>query len=196
MEKSSMHYAARGSVLFSVAAGLLISSVPAHAQTDTNVGIASASAGGIFGLGAHGSYGASLADPLSKYFMPFVDFSYSPLTSYAFTYGSNLTGKGLYTSSLLDLNGGVKIRFTGKRDWVPYIGVGAGLLRLSSSTYTSGFSQTATVNASRNELAGNVSVGGLYYVTQHVGFVMEVKGYMAAHNRFGRASIGVFYQFP
>jgi hypothetical protein len=83
--------------------------------------------------------------------VPFIDFSYSPLTSYAFTYGVNLTGKGLYTSSLLDLNGGLKIRFPNKSDWVPYIGLGAGLLRLSSSTYTSGFSTTATVNRSNNE---------------------------------------------
>jgi|SRR5580658_818908 hypothetical protein len=191
-----MHHTARGSVLFSVAAGLLISSLPAHAQTETNVGIAAVSAGGIFGLGGHGSYGASLADPVSKYLMPFIDFSYSPLTSYAFTYGANLTGKGLYTSSLVDVNGGVKVRFTSKRDWVPYIGVGVGLLRLSSTTATSGFSTTATVNTSRDELAGNVSAGGLYYVTPHVGFEIEVKGYMAQQNRFGRASVGVFYQFP
>ena len=130
-----MHYAARGSVLFSVAAGLLISSLPAHAQqTDTGVGIAAVSGGGIFGLGAHGSAGASLTSPVSKYLAPFIDFSYSPLTSYAFTYGANLTGKGLYTSSLLDVNGGLKIRFPNKSDWVPYIGLGAGLLRLSSST--------------------------------------------------------------
>src|ERR1039457_341901 len=147
-----MHHAARGSVLFSVAAGLLISSLPAHAQqTDTGVGIAAVSGGGIFGLGAHGSAGASLTTPVSKYLAPFSDFSYSPLTSYAFTYGANLTGKGLYTSSLLDVNGGLKIRFPNKSDWVPYIGLGAGLLRLSSSTYTSGFSTTATVNRSNND---------------------------------------------
>jgi hypothetical protein len=67
---------------------------------------------------------------------------------------------------------------------------------LSSSTYTSGFSTTATVNRSNNDLAGNASAGALYYVTQHVGFGMELKGYMAQHNRFGRVSAGVFYQFP
>ena len=187
----------RRSLLLSVAAGLLISSLPAHAQqSDTGVGIVAVSAGGIFGLGAHGSYGASLADPVSKYIMPFVDFSYSPLTSYAFTYGTNLTGKGLYTSSLLDVNGGIKVRFPSKSDWVPYIGLGAGLLRLSSSTDTSGFGTTASVNHSNNYAAGNASAGALYYVTQHVGFTMEVKGYMAQHNHFGRASVGVFYQFP
>jgi hypothetical protein len=192
-----MHYAARGPVLISVAAGLLISSLPAHAQqADTGVAIAAVSGGGIFGLGAHGSAGASLGAPVSKYLVPFIDFSYSPLTSYAFTYGVNLTGKGLYTSSLLDVNGGVKIRFPNKGDWVPYIGLGAGLLRLSSSTYTSGFNTTATVNHSNNDPAGNVSAGALYYVTKRVGFGMELKGYMAQHNRFGRASAGVFYQFP
>jgi len=192
-----MHQAARGSVLFLAAAGLSISSLPAHAQqSETGVGIVAVSAGGIFGLGAHGSYGASLTAPVSKYLAPFIDFSYSPLTSYAFTYGVNLTGKGLYTSSLLDFNGGIKIRFPNKSGWVPYIGLGAGLLRLSSSTDTSGFGTIASVNASNSGVAGNASAGALYYVTQHVGFGMEVKGYMAQHNHFARASIGVFYQFP
>jgi len=79
---------------------------------------------------------------------------------------------------------------------VPYIGLGAGLLRVSSSTNTSGFSVTSTVNASRDEAAGNASAGALYYVTPHVGFGIEMKGYMAQHNHFGRASVGVFYQFP
>jgi hypothetical protein len=163
-----MRHAARGSGLGLVAAGLLISGLPARAQqTDTNVGIATISAGGIFGLGAHGSAGASLADPVSKYLAPFIDFSYSPLTSYAFTYGANLTGKGLYRSYLLDVNGGI-----------------------------SGFGATATVNRSNDDLAGNASARALFCVTQHVGFGMELKGYMAQHNRFGRASAGVFYQFP
>ena len=192
-----MHHAARGSFLFSIASVLLISSLPAHAQqTDTNVAIAAVSAGGIFGLGAHGSIGASLADPVSRHLVPFIDFSYSPLISYAFTYGADNSGKGLYRSSFLDVNGGVKIRFAGKGDWVPYIGLGAGVLRFSSSTYTSGFSTTATVNQSHSDLAGNVSLGALYYVTQHVGFGIELKGYIAQNNRLVRASAGVFYQFP
>jgi len=192
-----MHHAARGSVLFLVAVGLLVSSVPAHAQqTDTGVAIAAVSAGGIFGMGAHGSFGASLADPVSKYLMPFIDFSYSPLSSYAYTYGMNNTGKGLYRSYLLDLNGGVKIRFPNKSDWVPYIGLGAGLLRLSSNTHTSGFNATSTVKQASDEAAGNVSAGALYYITERVGFQLELKGYMAQNNRFVRVSAGVFLQFP
>jgi hypothetical protein len=192
-----MNNAARGSALCLLAAGLWLSPLPAHAQqTDTNVGIASLTAGGMLGLGFHGSYGASLADPVSKYIVPFIDFSYSPLISYGFTYGANNTGKGLYTSSLLDLNGGVRIRFAGKGNWVPYIGLGVGVLRMSSSDYTSGFSTTATVNLSHSELAGNASVGGLYYVTPHVGIDMELKGYEAQHNRIVRASAGIFFQFP
>jgi hypothetical protein len=185
-----MHRASRALILLLLANGLMAQ------QADTGVGIAAVSGGGIFGLGAHGSAGGSLAVPLSKYLMPFIDFSYSPLTSYAFTYGANLTGKGLFTSQLVDVNGGLKFRVVNKSGWVPYFGLGAGLLRLSSSTYTSGFSTTATVNRSDDELAGNASAGALYYVTQHVGFGMELKGYMAEHNRFGRASAGVFFQFP
>jgi len=192
-----MHHAARGSFLVPVATGLFLASFAAHAQqADTGVGIAAVSGGGIFGLGAHGSVGASLGAPVSKYLVPFIDFSYSPLTSYAFTYGANLLGKGLYTSSVADVNGGLKIRFPTKSDWVPYIGLGVGLLRFSSSIYSSGFNTTATVNRSNDEAAGNVSAGALYYVTRHVGFGVELKGYMAQHNRFGRASAGVFYQFP
>jgi hypothetical protein len=165
-------------------------------QDDTGVGIVAVSGGGLFGQGAHGSAGASFGVAASKYVVPFIDFSYSPLSSYAYTYGVNLLGKGLYTSSLLDLNGGLKFRFPNKSDWVPYIGVGAGLLRLSSSNYTSGFNTTSTINHSTDNPAGSVSAGALYYVTKHVGFGMEAKGYASQHNRFGRAQAGVFYQFP
>jgi hypothetical protein len=191
-----MHLTAIRSVLIVIAA-CLFSILPAQAQqADTGVGIVAISAGGIFGLGAHGSIGGSLAAPVSKYVMPFIDLSYSPLSSYAFTFGGNGSGKGLFTSNLFDVNGGIRIRFTSKRDWVPYIGLGAGLLRFSTSSYTSGFDTTATVHASNNELAGNFSIGGLYYVTPHVGFGMELKGYAAQHNRFAQATAGVFYQFP
>jgi hypothetical protein len=191
-----MHYAARASILSLVAAGWLVSSLPAQTQADTGVGIFAVSAGGLFGLGAHGSYGASVADPISKYIMPFVDFSYSPLASYAFTYGPNLNGKGLYNSNAIDVNGGFKIRFPNKSYWVPYIGLGAGLLRLSSSTETSGFGATGTVSQTKNEAAGNASAGALYYITQHAGFEIELKGYLAQQNHFGRAAAGVFFQFP
>jgi hypothetical protein len=165
-------------------------------QADTGVGIFAISAGSIFGLGAHGSYGASLADAASKYVVPFIDFSYSPLTSYAFTYGTNGTGKGLYTSGVLDVNGGFKIRFPNKSYWVPYIGLGAGLLRLSSSITTSGFGATGSVTTTNNEAAGNVSAGSLYYISQHIGLEVELKGYIAQHERFGRATAGLFFQFP
>jgi len=65
-----------------------------------------------------------------------------------------------------------------------------------SNTYTSGFSTTASVQRTDDEVAGNVSAGALYYITQHVGFEIELKGCMAQHNRFARASAGVFFQFP
>ncbi|HLY16583.1 MAG TPA: hypothetical protein VKR61_05135 [Bryobacteraceae bacterium] len=165
-------------------------------QADTGVVIASFEAGGLFGIGAHGSVGGSLAVPQSQHLVPFVDFSYSPLSSYAYTYGVNDTGKALYRSHLIDFNGGLRIRFPNKSDWVPYIGLGAGVLHVASSDNLSGFSTTETINASRNEFAGNASVGALYYVNQHVGFGMEVKGYGAQHNGFVRATAQVFYQFP
>jgi hypothetical protein len=190
-----MYHAVRGSILVLVT-GLSIAVLPAGAQqADTGVAIATISAGGLFGLGGHGSYGASLADGVTKYLVPFVDFSYSPLSSYAFTYGTNLTGKGLYTSSLLDANGGIKVRFPNKSFWVPYLGLGGGVLRLSSSTNTSGFGTTAAVNTSKNELAANVSAGALYYVTQHIGMQIEAKGYLAHQNQVGRVSAGLFFQF-
>src|SRR5690349_20251661 len=69
-------------------------------QADTNVAQVSFAAGGLFGLGGHGSYGANLAAPVTRHLAPFIDFSYSPLSSYAFTYGLENAGKGLFTSSL------------------------------------------------------------------------------------------------
>ena len=176
---------------------LLLTSFSAYAQQeDTGVGILTFAGGGIFGIGGHGSAGASIADAVTKHVVPFVDFSYSPLSSYAFTYGATNQGKGLYTSSLVDVNGGIKIRFPTTRDWVPYIGLGAGLLHFASSTYSSGYNTTGTVKESNNEAAGNISTGALYYISKHAGLGMELKGYLAQHNHFGRASAGVFFQFP
>jgi hypothetical protein len=191
-----MHYFARGAALAVLAAGLVFVSQAGAQQSDTNVGIGWATAGGLFGQGAHGSYGVGIGDAVSKHIVPFLDFSYSPLISYGYTYGANETGKGLFTSSVLDFNGGIKIRLPGKGDWVPYFGLGGGLLRFATSNYESGFGTTATLNNNRNELAGNASVGGLYYVTPHVGVDLELKGYAGRYDHILRASAGIFFQFP
>lgn len=176
---------------------ILFSFAASAQQSDTGVAIAEFSAGGIFGLGAHGSVGGNIGAPISRFLVPYVDFSYSPLTTYSYNYGSNLTGKALYSSSVLDANGGVRIRFAGRRsDWVPYIGVGGGVLHFTSSDETSGFSVTQTIKTSNNELAVNGSIGALYYVTQHVGFGIEAKGYEGHPRRFAQGTMGVFYQFP
>ncbi|MGA2132685.1 MAG: outer membrane beta-barrel protein [Bryobacteraceae bacterium] len=164
-------------------------------QADTGGAIATLGAGGLFGLGAHGSVDGNVAAPVSKHFMPFIDFAYAPLSSFAYNYGSNDTGKALYRSDLIDVNGGVKIRFPGKGDWVPYIGLGAGALHLWSNTNMSGFGVTENVHTARTELAGNASAGGMYYINPHVGINLEAKGYAAEHNRFAQATIGIFYQF-
>ncbi len=177
--------------------GLSLAAVAgAYAQNDGGGAIAVLSAGGLFGQGAHGNVAADLEAPVSRHFMPFLEFSYSPLRTQAFTYGSNNTGKGLFQSYLADLNGGLKIRFPSRKgDWVPYIGFGAGLLHEWSNTHESGFNTTASFGSSSNELAGNFSVGGIYYITPHVGLNLEAKGYAAQHEHFGRATIGIFYHF-
>ena len=183
-------------LLLALAALSLIVFPLAAQQADTGVVQAAFSGGGIFGLGAHGAVGGSLAAPVSKHLSPFIDFSYSPLTSYAFTYGLQDAGKGLFTSHLVDVNGGLRIRFPGHGDWVPYIGIGAGALHISENTNTSGFGSTSNVTAARNEFAGNASLGGLYYFTPHFGFEVELKGYAGQNTRLARATAGVFYQFP
>ncbi len=178
-------------ILFSLAALSCM-----HAQQTDNAGVIAAfSAGGIFGVGAHGSVGGSLAVPLSKYLMPYVEVAYSPLSSYPYTYGADRTGKGLYRSHLVDFNGGLKVRFPVKGDWTPYVGAGAGLLHFASSDYASGYNVTSTVGSTRDEAAGNVSAGALYYFTPQFGFGIEAKGYAARNNRFGRVTAQVFYQF-
>jgi len=183
-------------LILSLAAGLLVSP-PAFAQEDeTGVGQAYVEGGGVFGAGTHGVAALGLAAPVAKYLAPFIEFAYAPLGSYAFTYGLNETGKGLYRSGLIDVNGGIDIRFPNKTHWVPYIGLGAGLLHFSASSYTSGFNSTATINQTRSEFAGSGSLGALYYFTSHVGLRAEVKGYGASDNRLARVTAGVFYQFP
>ena len=169
----------------------------ARAQQDNTGGmIASLNGGGIFGLGTHGSVGGSAAFLVSKYVVPFADFSYSPLTTYAFNYGTNNTGKALFTSGLLDANGGIRIRFPNSSYWAPYVGFGGGILHITSTTNMSGFNSTETLHNSRNDPAGNVSAGALYYVNQHVGLSIEIKGYLAQHEHFAQATAGLFFQIP
>ena len=90
-----MHRAAQSSLVLFIA-GLIMASWPAQAQqADTGGIIGAINAGGLFGLGTHGAAGASLASPVTKYVVPFIEISYSPLISYGYTYGSNLTRQGL-----------------------------------------------------------------------------------------------------
>jgi hypothetical protein len=165
-------------------------------EDDTGVGLVEGFGGGVFGLGAHGAAGASFAVPTAKHIVPFLEVAYSPLSTYDFRYGSNDLGKGLHRSRLFDFNGGVKVRFPNRTHAVPYVGLGIGLLHFSADTYASGFGSTTTVTQTRNEAAGNLSAGMLYYLTDHFGLQPELKGYTASNIHFFRASVGIFYQFP
>lgn len=183
--------------LLALILGLSIASTPAAAQeSDTGVGQVAGFGGGVFGLGAHGTVGASFASPTAKHIVPFLEVSYAPLSNYDFRYGSNDLGKGLHRSRMFDFNGGLKIRFPNKTHSVPYVGLGIGLLHFSADTYSSGFGTAATITQTRNEAAGNLSVGMLYYFTDHFGLQPELKGYLAQDVHYVRASIGLFYQFP
>jgi hypothetical protein len=167
-----------------------------QANVNSNGLIATIDAGGSFGQGAHSAVGADLAAPVSKYAMPFLDFTYSPLGSYGYTYGLNDTGKGLYTSAMISVNGGLQIRFPNSSFWVPYIGLGGGLLRRTQTNNMSGFNSTETIHSNRNEADALVTAGTLYYITEHVGLSIGIKGMLASHDRFAEATAGLFFQIP
>jgi outer membrane protein W len=177
---------------------LLVMAFTAHAQQDdTGVGIFTAFAGGVFGIGSRADGGVSLGLPTTRYLVPNVEFSYAKLGTYDYRTGIYNNTRNLQESAMYDLNGGVKIRFPGSsRSYVvPFLGLGVGLLRFSSDLASSGFSGNTDVRTGTNYLAGTVSGGVMYYITKHVGLQPEVKGYLS-HRNFVRVTVGVFYQFP
>ena len=157
---------------------------------------ASFKAGGIFGLGAHGSVGGSLAAPVSKNFVAlhrFFLFSADQLRVYVW--------RGQHGQGSIPVGTGGRQRrsqnpFSRQRRLGAVRRLRSRAAALLVEHLHERIQRTSTVHESNDELAGNVSAGALYYISQHIGLELELKGYVARDYHFGRATAGLFFQFP
>ena len=179
-----------------IAAFLLVLAFTLRAQQDeTGVGEITGFFGGVTGIDTHPAGGFTFASPTSRHLVPYLEVCYASLGTYDFRSGFLNGTANLRQSRMYDLNGGVHVRFPNRTHAVPYIGAGIGLLRFSSDLESAALSGNTTVHAGANYLAGNLSGGVRYYITNHVGVRPEVKGYLGNKN-FIRLAVGLFYQFP
>ena len=168
--------------MFLSAAALVFAAAPVPAQPDViNAPELTGFVGGVLGVGSHPAVGAAVAYPTSRYLVPNVEFSYSPLDE-----------RGGIKTRLWDFNGGLHVRFPdrGIPRLTPYLGFGIGLIRIENRFPAPPFSRGADVN----KFAVNLSGGARYYITDQFGVRPEIKGFLGDYS-FMRASVGVFWQF-
>jgi len=209
-----MHRSVR-TLLAMAALGLAGSSLPAQnvpflakGNLELN-GFAGVSTG--FG-GVHGSYGGNFAVAVTRYIMPYAEYSYFPKTlglTQQDTVVAGVTGvvaTAPTRRSLQDIHGGVHIRIpVGDSKVVPYLAFGLGDLHVSGTSNVplsipqpSGIPLIVPVSfPSQNEFAVNFGGGIRIYTKENFGIRFEVKGYKPASgpytDTFMKASVGFFY---
>jgi len=197
-------------VLFFLAAPLaLAQDVPAVTRTDKEIGAFAGASYGIDkfrGMGG-GNFAAAVG---SRYFMPYVEFSYFPGIDRERPQDRALF---LYNVPLYDFHGGVHLRYPlHERYFVPYAVFGAGVIHSPARTVTAvlpardGFPELRVPNLavpSSTNLAVNLGGGIRFYVHRNFGFRAEAKAYKptgdlpfgAESKVFGKVVGGIFLQF-
>ena len=143
--------------------------------------------------------GGNVSYAVTKYLMPYVEFSHFPGISRQLTSG---TATATYEVPLNDFHGGVHIRIPlGQSKIVPYGVAGAGVIHSGDApvriTFADGTVLPATVKGS-NDFAANFGGGLRYYTTERLGFRVEGKIYKPTGNytgTFSKVEFGVFFQF-
>src|SRR5215469_18607051 len=107
----------------------------------------------VSGIGSHGSFGGSVALPVSDNFILSGDLSYIPMG------GASVTAQGSTTSTgarAFNFNGTLQYQFEQIHTTIPYAGAGLGFLHSSFNTSSPSFS----VSGSSTDLYFNIG-GGL-----------------------------------
>jgi len=180
---------------------------PQH-DKQTNIGLPTAPGNTEVGGFIGGSYGldswrvmggGNVAYALTRYIMPYGEFSYLPGISRQI---SNSNGNVNYDVRLIDFHGGVHIRFPlGQSKTVPYAVAGAGIIHSGKTPITVAFPDGFTVSdtiAASTDFAVNFGAGLRYYATERLGFRVEGKVYKPTGTYttpFYKIEVGVFFQF-
>ena len=170
--------------------------------------------GASYGAGSIGSGdyrvmgGGNLCYGVSKYIMPYVEYSYFPGIGHEQTGTFQNTGQTYtlsYSVPLSDIHGGVHIRVPIRESRiVPYFVAGFGALTNRDSHVTAHFTafnmlqSTVIAVPGNSAFAANFGGGLRFYTSQHFGFRLEAKAYKQTGtftNVFGKVEGGFFYQF-
>ncbi|HTX33910.1 MAG TPA: hypothetical protein VME43_02780 [Bryobacteraceae bacterium] len=157
--------------------------------------------------------GGNFTVAANKYILPYVEFTYLPQVASPPVVSSLPAGVSSVSVdrniSFYDFHGGVHIRFPiHEKPFVPYLAVGVGVLHhlqttvTPTLTYTDGTTQTlpAAIQPGGSDFAVNFGGGVRYYFSSaKFGMRAEVKVYKPTGSMyssvFGKAEIGLFYQF-
>jgi len=146
----------------------------------------------VSGIGSHGSFGGSLAVPVTDNLIMSGDLSYIPMG------GGSVTVQGSTTSSsakALNFNGTLQYQFKQTHAAVPYAGAGLGLLHSSFDTSSNVAGVTSfSVAGSSTDLYFNIGGGLRYFVNERWGFRPELMVF-AGPNTYVRIAGGIFYRF-
>ena len=183
----------------------------AHAQGGSVVRSGSYELGGFLGSSygidkARWMGGANLTYAVTKYILPYTEFSYFPgIGRQSTSSGNGRTIKTTYSIPLTDFHGGVHIRMPIREfPIVPYGVFGVGMIHTPSKTVKASVDDGQAVRErdlsapSATNLAVNFGGGLRFYVRQRFGFRAEAKVYKPTgdfKDYFGKVEFGVFYQF-
>lgn len=172
--------------------------------------------GGSYGIvNAQYMVGGNFTVAANKYILPYAEFTYLPQVASPPLVSSLPAGVASVSVNrnidFYDFHGGVHVRLpmlTHEKPFVPYLAVGVGVLHhlgttvTPTFTYTDGTTQTLppAPQPGGSDFAVNFGGGIRYYFSSaKFGMRAEVKVYKPTgsqySNVFGKAEIGLFYQF-
>ncbi len=203
MDRNRVGLLAVASLLI-LSAGLRAQDAPVVRRGDVEVG---AFVGASYGIDqARVMGGGNVAYSLTRYFMPYAEYSYFPGIgrSQSIPFGDS-TVKVNYSVPLSDFHGGAHIRFPiADARVVPYLVLGAGGLHSYERTETVTLpaqgslpSKTITVPVpARTDFAVNFGGGLRFYLNERFGVRVEAKAYKPTgtfSSVFGKAEGGFFF---
>jgi hypothetical protein len=183
-------------LVIAAAVGSLILSASGYAQNLEKGNVeATGQAGIVTGIGTHASFAGSVGTALTDRIFVLGELGYVPLGGASV--GTSGTGGGISIDAggkVFTFMGGVQYQFKEKNAFVPYAGLGLGLVHYSFSSSQTVSGQTTTIDASSSNFYVNFGGGGRYYMKDRWGIKPELMIF-AGDDSFFRFSVGLFYQF-